>query len=283
MPRTALLWYRRDLRLHDHPALHAAVGAADRVVPVFVLDPGLLEGRWPAPNRVRFMLGSLAALGTTSRCAARLVPGRPGSPARSRRPSGRAMSSPRGTSPVCPDARRRGGQALDAVGAALHLRGGALVAEPEEIAGADGRTLTVFTPYFRRWQGLARRGVLPVPDGCAASPPMLPVACPASCASGSGQRCPDRGPGAPAMPGEAAARARLAAWATDERLAGYAEGRDRLGMDGTSRLSADLRWGLVSPLAVLTQSTARAADLRRSPASWPGATSTRRCSGTTRT
>jgi deoxyribodipyrimidine photo-lyase len=37
----ALLWFRRDLRVHDHPALRVALDAHDRVVPVFCLDDRL--------------------------------------------------------------------------------------------------------------------------------------------------------------------------------------------------------------------------------------------------
>src|SRR5919202_134361 len=42
MTSTAIVWYRRDLRLHDHPALRAALDGFDRVVPVFVLDDAVL-------------------------------------------------------------------------------------------------------------------------------------------------------------------------------------------------------------------------------------------------
>src|SRR3954454_20522180 len=41
---TALVWFRRDLRVHDHPPLRAALAACERVVPVFVLDERLLGG-----------------------------------------------------------------------------------------------------------------------------------------------------------------------------------------------------------------------------------------------
>ena len=257
MPRTALLWYRRDLRLRDHPALHAAVAAADRVAPVFILDPGLLQGRWPSPNRVRFMLGSLAEL--RDDLAAHDVPlvvlrGRPAEilPALAAAVGAREVFASRDVSPYARTRDAAVGRTLDAVGAALHLRGGALVAEPEEIAGADGRPLSVFTPYLRRWEGLARRDVLPVPRGlrgiAADEAGRLPgvVGLP-----DPGSIVPTADPALLLVPGEAAARARLASWASDARLAGYAVGRDRLGIEGTSRLSADLRWGLVSPLAVL--------------------------------
>ncbi|MCJ7712572.1 MAG: deoxyribodipyrimidine photo-lyase, partial [Chloroflexi bacterium] len=60
MTRIAIAWFRRDLRIHDHPALTAAVASADVVIPVFVLDDALLRGRWPAPNRVWFMRESVA-------------------------------------------------------------------------------------------------------------------------------------------------------------------------------------------------------------------------------
>jgi deoxyribodipyrimidine photolyase len=38
MPSRAVVWFRRDLRVADHPALLAALDAADQVVPTFVAD-----------------------------------------------------------------------------------------------------------------------------------------------------------------------------------------------------------------------------------------------------
>ena len=62
MAETVLVWYRRDLRVHDHPALTAAHRTADRIVPVFVLDPALLHGRFESGPRARFLLGCLREL-----------------------------------------------------------------------------------------------------------------------------------------------------------------------------------------------------------------------------
>ncbi len=59
---TALLWYRRDLRLADHPALTRAPRDFDRVVPVFVLDEALRRGRFASAPREPSMLGCLRAL-----------------------------------------------------------------------------------------------------------------------------------------------------------------------------------------------------------------------------
>ncbi|MEI7890074.1 MAG: deoxyribodipyrimidine photo-lyase, partial [Actinomycetes bacterium] len=46
MATTTILWLRRDLRIHDHPALAAALAGADQVLAVFVLDPSVYTGRW---------------------------------------------------------------------------------------------------------------------------------------------------------------------------------------------------------------------------------------------
>ena len=63
---TALLWFRRDLRVADHVALHAAV-EHDRVVPVFCLDDRLLDGRHASGPRTQFR--SSACRTSTARCA----------------------------------------------------------------------------------------------------------------------------------------------------------------------------------------------------------------------
>jgi deoxyribodipyrimidine photo-lyase len=62
MPSTAIVWFRRDLRVHDHPALAAAARSADRVVPAFVLDERLLGGRFPSEARAWFLFESLREL-----------------------------------------------------------------------------------------------------------------------------------------------------------------------------------------------------------------------------
>jgi deoxyribodipyrimidine photo-lyase len=60
---TALVWFRRGLRVHDNPALRAAVDAGAPVIPVFCFDERLLSGRASGP-RTQFMLECLADLAT---------------------------------------------------------------------------------------------------------------------------------------------------------------------------------------------------------------------------
>ena len=67
MPSTAVMWFRRDLRVRDLPAL-ADAARADRIVPVFVFDERLLRtGRFPSANRTAFMLGCLRELDSALR------------------------------------------------------------------------------------------------------------------------------------------------------------------------------------------------------------------------
>ena len=248
MPRTAIAWFRRDLRVHDNPALAAAVAAADVVVPVFVLDEALLSGRWPAPNRVWFMRESLVAVSAAlaARGAAlRVIRGRPAEvlPAVAHEVGATDVYVARDASPY---GRRRDRGVADRLtrdGVRLHARRGLHVHEPDEVATQDGRPYTVFTPYRRAWERLEQRGILPAPDRIPGPPGAAPDPIPEL-----GR--PTADPSLIPEPGEDAARARLAAW-LDARVDGYARDRNRMDLDGTSRLSQDLRWGLLSPLEVV--------------------------------
>jgi deoxyribodipyrimidine photolyase len=58
----ALVWFRRDLRLDDQPALAAALDSGLQVACAFVLDPGIVEGEDAARARVEFLLEGLRDL-----------------------------------------------------------------------------------------------------------------------------------------------------------------------------------------------------------------------------
>src|ERR687893_654019 len=58
---TAIVWMRRDLRVHDLPALAQAVRDHDHVLPLFVFDPVLLEGRFRSAGRTTWMLEAVHA------------------------------------------------------------------------------------------------------------------------------------------------------------------------------------------------------------------------------
>ena len=66
--KTALVWFRQDLRLHDNEALAQALDRAEEVLPVYVFDPRVFQAKTPegfaktGAFRAQFILESVADL-----------------------------------------------------------------------------------------------------------------------------------------------------------------------------------------------------------------------------
>src|SRR5574338_88870 len=60
-----IVWFRRDLRLHDQPALTAACQECDEIIPLFVFDEPLLQSHNFGSGCVNFMLGCLGELASS--------------------------------------------------------------------------------------------------------------------------------------------------------------------------------------------------------------------------
>ena len=58
----AIVWFRRDLRVHDQPALSAAVRECEEIIPLFIFDDPLLSSRQFGSANVAFMLNCLEDL-----------------------------------------------------------------------------------------------------------------------------------------------------------------------------------------------------------------------------
>jgi deoxyribodipyrimidine photo-lyase len=263
---TAILWLRRDLRLHDHPALTAAAAASDRFIPLFVLDPALLGGRFASSTRTWFLLGALASLRVSLRALGSDLVVRVGDPrevvpALAGQVGARDVFVSRDHAPYGRERDRAVADTLATNGVRWHPQRGVLVHEPDEVLTGDGTPFSVYSPFRRAWDVLERRAVLPPPS----SLPPVP-----SISSGDIPTLPDLGLDQSAVadttllpePGEGAARQRLERW-VEAGIQGYDRSRDRLDDEhGTSRLSADLHLGLLSPLEVVESATG-AGDGRR--------------------
>lgn len=255
---TAILWYRRDLRVHDLPALQAA-DMAGPVLPLFVFDERLLHGRWPSANRVWFMLESLKVLDRELRGrGARLHVrhGRPEEvlPAMARETGAGAVFVSRDYSPYARRRDRAVAAALEADGVEFHALPGTLVHEPEDVRTGSAQPYSVFTPFRRKWESLARRAVVGAPDAVACVDGVDPGEVPSVRALGF-----DEPAAGIIAPGEVEARNRLEAWAS-RGIGGYSARRDMLAEGATSRLSQDLHWGLLSPLEVIERSAGAGED-----------------------
>ena len=60
MSKRSIIWFRRDLRISDHPALLAAISESAEIVPVFILDPKLIKTG--GSKRLAYLGQSLRAL-----------------------------------------------------------------------------------------------------------------------------------------------------------------------------------------------------------------------------
>ena len=242
---TAIVWYRRDLRVHDHPALRSALDRHEFVVPVFCLDDGLLHGRHRSGPRTQFLLDCLRDLdGSLSERGGGLVI-RHGPPERELATLATEIGADElhVSADVSPFARRRGRHVSAALGADLHTHPGVSVVD--DVGGLrtqKGTPYTVFSPFHRAWEGEPRRDLLDAPSALPPLPPGLAKGrIPSLGALGLEQEllAPPRG-------GEAEGRRRLEAFLAHD-AADYAANRDGLATDRSSRLSPYLHFGCVSP------------------------------------
>jgi len=258
----AIWWIRRDLRVTDNQALAAARERAECVLPVFVIDPHLVENSHrTADRRRRFLWAGLRALDADLRARGSRLTVRRGEPSQVLRQlvdeTGAAVVV--AEADVTPYAVRRDA-AVGAV-APLVTTEGLTVYPPGTQRTKSGAPYAVFTPFKRAWLGGSlptRRSLVPRPRRLT-SPPDV-----------ASESIPDD-PAPPQFPAsEAEAERRLTRFTdgADAPILRYDERRDRVDVDGTSALSPYLRFGMVSARrAVVRALELGAAD---EPTSGPG-------------
>lgn len=240
---TSVLWLRRDLRRRDLPALGAAARAcADgTVLPLFVVDPALVEAAGPA--RLAALGDALAAARDSYDDALVVRTGRPEDvvPQVAREAGAGSVHVSAETTPYGRRRDARVGAALREQDAALVATGSPYAVTPGRVRSGTGEPYRVFTPFSRAWRAHGWPRPAEEPAGLrwvrrVESEP-LPAAL-AALADGT------------TATGEPAARERWAQF-LDDGLAGYASDRDRPDLDGTSRLSTALKLGTVHPRTLL--------------------------------
>jgi len=251
--RIALHWFRRDLRLADNVALHAASRAADVVVPLFVLDEHLLSAPDIGAPRVAFLLDSLHALTRELERVGSCLVVRRGRPEEEVVAVARAVGAHAvfANDDYSPYGQRRDAAvrtALERHRISLHGHKDLVLVEPTECLKDDGTPYAVFTPYARRWRAVEKARPLP-----RTRPRALPealrnaaarVALPLDPSALGLTLTAEVEPG-----GEHQAEKRLASFVAEHLLA-YASRRDFPALEATSHLSAHLKFGTVSPRTV---------------------------------
>jgi deoxyribodipyrimidine photo-lyase len=250
--RRAVVLFTRDLRVHDQPALAEAAAEAEQVVPLFVLDEGILGTRFASPNRVAFLLESLVDLRRSLEALGGTLLVRRGDVVAETmhvvaESGADAVFLSADVSGYAQERERR----LAAERVDVRALPGVTVVPPGELRPAGGDHFRVFTPYLRRWAEAELRPV---------RRPPRPVSTPSGLAAGRIPALADlvRGEPSPDLPtgGEEAARARLRRWLRTG-LARYRDLQDDLAADRTSRLSPYLHLGCLSAREVVERAAGR--------------------------
>lgn len=259
----ALVWFRNDLRLADHPALAAAAASGRPLVLAYVLDDHS-PGRWKLGGAARWWLHhALQALtGAVAQRGGRLILRRgrfdEAILALARETHAGDVHWNASVEPWRSAGEARLQNALQAAGVRVRVHQGEGLFAPEAVRNGQGEPFKVFTPFWRACLKLGRpRDPLPAPEALAGPHAnsesledwaLVPTA-------------PDWAGGLRATwrPGEAEAHARLRAFLA-RALADYGQHRNLPGLEGTSRLSPHLRFGEISPVQIWAAAEQTGAD-----------------------
>lgn len=234
----AMVWFRRDLSLDDNLAWASATVDYNEILPVYIFDRRLLDAA--GPYRRRQIIASVAALADELRSLGGCLTVKVGEPveAVTRLAGEHRVDAVLWNNDVTRFARVRDDaahQELSKSGISIERSWSTLVHPPGTILTAAGRVPRVFSRFYDRWADA------PLPEPAPAGR--------AHVLAIEGSSIPPIDFAAPVAPGSEAASHRLAAFL--ERVDAYDEERDLPSLDTTSHLSADLRFGTISPRRVM--------------------------------
>lgn len=256
--RPALVWFRNDLRLADHPALTAACASGAPLLCLYVQDevseglrPRGAASRWRLDLALHELEQDLRAIGGRLDILA--------GPAEDLIVE---LARAADVENIFWNRRYAGGEiALDTrLKARLREEGrnvtsfnGSLLAEPWRIKSKSGGAFKVFTPFWRSFrENLLLAAPLPAPKAISAAewPDKAPQPLPRAALRLAPQRLDWARDFPDAAPGEKGAQQRLRHFVA-QGLDGYGAMRDRLDVEGTSGLSAHLHFGEISPRQIV--------------------------------
>jgi deoxyribodipyrimidine photo-lyase len=247
-----LFWHRRDLRTADNMGLAAARRRSTKIIGIFCLDPLLLERDDVAPARVTYMMGSLNDLQEQyEKVGSQLLilhdlPQK-AIPALATTLKAKAVFLNQDVEPYSHDRDRTVTDALQAAGIEVCPFWDQLLHAPGAVKAGGGQPYTVFTPFWRNWRAQPKAQ----PVAALNAVEGLTSAEQAQAAQAGAITLPtaqDLGfiwtKELPLRPGSQAAQDRLDEFC-DRVIFDYAEQRNFPGIQGTSQLSAALKFGTI--------------------------------------
>ena len=245
-----IIWFRRDLRLGDNPALLAAIANSDELVPLFILDPNLISQA--GSKRLAYLANSLHELDNSLDGRLHVVAGDQVEVLKSYNAQEVHISQefePYG------DARDK---RVEESGINLIRTGSPYAVAPGRVRKPDDTNYRVYTPFYKGWLAHGWRGPVAAPKEINALKP------------NKEQRQFPEWKTDLEIPtaGEAAALERFA-WFKKNALESYDEQRNIAGIDGTSKMSAHLKFGEVHPRTLLNGlGNSKAHDTYRKEIAW---------------
>ena len=235
----SIMWFRRDLRLTDNPALLAAIEAGEEIVPVFVLDPKLID--ITGAKGLAYLAASLRSLDESLGNKLNVCEGDPVDVLKDLIKKHGAtsvhISAEYDAYAVARDAR------VEAAGIELTRTGSPYAVAPGRVKKpSDATNYRVYTPFYRGWLAHGWRAAVAAPKSIKAVTP-----------DPSDRKFPAwQAPDGTDIPlaGEKAAHERFKTFKV-KALDTYDETRNFAGIDGTSKMSAHLTWGEIHPRTLL--------------------------------
>lgn len=253
----ALVWFRRDLRLDDHAALHAALKAGHAPIPVYIhapdeeapWAPGAASAVW-LDRSLRALRASLRALG--SDLIIRRGPSTEALLTLAAEAGAEAVYWHRLYEPASIARDTATKAALKAQGLTAKSLNGVLLVEPWDVKNGSGEPYRVFTPFWKNArQALDGVSLIPAPKALPALPDVASLDIDAlGLRPHARERDWDLGFWQHWSPGEAGAAQRLETFARGA-IRGYKEERNYPDRGATSRLSPHLHFGEVSPRRIV--------------------------------
>lgn len=248
---TSVMWFRRDLRVEANAALRAAV-AQGQVVALFVIDPALVASS--GGPRLTFLRESIASLNAAlgGHLVVRVGNPRVVVPAVAGECRASSVYVARDFTPYGRARDRAVSEALSAVGITLRGVGSPYAIAPGTVVKPDGGSYAVFTPYWKNWRKLLAERMSAEPHGGRSDDGVDPSRLVEM--TSDAFEWPANAYSDCALPpaGEAAAWERWQAF-RENGLSEYGDRRNTPSIDGTSRLSTALRWGVLHPLQLIEE------------------------------
>jgi len=252
--KVAIIWFRRDLRINDHPALLAAVESAEQVIPLFILDKTQIKEA--GAKLLAYMAQSLRSLDESLGNNLHIIEG-------DQVEVLTALIKKYDVQEVHISAEyeRYGAERdakVEAAGIKLVRTGSPYAVTPGRVVKpSDATPYKVYTPFYRAWRTHGWRAPAKTPKSMKFVQPTSEY-----------RNFPDF----PLPKGveiiKAAALSRFKEF-TKKGLDTYDENRNFAGIDGTSKMSSYLKFGEIHPRTLLENlGESKAHDTFRKEIAW---------------